>query len=916
MNELLALFISESRDNLQKIGENILAYEKQPDNSNIILELFRIVHTLKGNSGLFSFPDMTRVLHACEDLMILVRDKKISFTQDTADILLEAMDFVGAMLDDIEAKNGQLTEDYTESANEHIQKLKSIKAEAGQEQKSEQEPKITQSSALNPQTVIKESLAIPFTSISVSDTISEQEAQALFIEALEEKSALQLVIYTPEEECFYKGEDPFYQIMQTPKVIWGTAYPRGTLPDLKELDCYRCTLDFYCVSSADKNDLTHHFRYIPEQVRIEPISPYCLITFHGEPNGGPVYGDFVAEAIKYLEAGDLESLKFSVQTLLNFSSPNLWISSALRWLLLLIDRIPKDRDTIRQVLNSINNFKNPLFPLFKESEDLADIPEEPIVAVPQQKVIESKKLPEQEKQKSHRSVIQDIIKTQLKIMGQQLNRPGTEGQISACISAMNGCLTAIQCKDIAVFEQLVQQVLSTKQLSPLISWLEPIVGPLPGLDVQQKSQHNQNSEKTQNVSSQVQPTGAVPSMVKETPHEESVQFLKVDQSKIDRLMDLIGELVVSKNALPYLAGRAEKIYGVRELSKELKGQFAVINRIAESLQDAIMKVRMVPVGVVFQRFPRLVRDLSRKLNKDIELLLEGQETEVDKALVEALGEPLIHLIRNALDHGIESAEIRKQQGKPLKGTIVLRAYQETNHIVVEVQDDGKGMDGAVIKQKAFEKGLISEEQLQSLSEQEALNLIFISGFSTAAVSTDISGRGVGMDAVKSMVDKIGGTVELQTVPGKGTTFKLNLPVSMAITNVMVIHTNKQLFGIPMSMVVETIRLSRERITNIKNHATIVLRNRVVPVFSLNKLLGLDVPPLTNEDGEYAMVVVHYNGEQVALIVDGFAEVVDIILKPLEGSMASLKVYEGTAILGDGSVLLVLDVKELLYGYTV
>uniref|UniRef100_A0A7C3I8K5 histidine kinase n=1 Tax=Gracilinema caldarium TaxID=215591 RepID=A0A7C3I8K5_9SPIR len=910
MNELLALFISESRDNLQKIGEDILAYEKDHANTNIILELFRIVHTLKGNSGLFSFPDMTRVLHASEDLMIAVRDKKIPFSQEIADTLLDAMDFVGTLLDDI-AAHDQLTVNYTEAANAHIQKIQSIKDGAiGVSQVAvPAKPKTIQVPARTP-------LSIPFTSISISDTITEQEAQNLFIEAIQGKCTLHLVIYTPEEECFYKGEDPFYQIMQTPKAIWGTAYPRGTLPDLKELDFYRCTLDFYCVSSADKNDLTHHFRYIPEQVRIEPISPYCLVAFHGEPNGGPVYGDFVTEAIKYLEAGDLESLKFSAQTLLNFSSPNLWISSALRWLLLLIDKIPQDRSAIKQVLEAINSFKNPLFPLFNDAEEPAEISQEPAVIAPSQNDKEVEKPRELVKQTDRRSVIQDIIKTQLKIIGQHLNRPGTEGQMSACFFAIKGCLTAIQCKELDLFERLAQQVLNTKQLGALVSWLETIVGPLPGIDTLQKSQHAQNSEKPQYAHPQVQPAAVAPSVPKETTHEESVQFLKVDQSKIDHLMDLIGELVVSKNALPYLAGRAEKIYGVRELSKELKGQFAVINRIAESLQDAIMKVRMVPVGVVFQRFPRLVRDLSRKLNKEVELVLEGQDTEVDKAIVEALGEPLIHLVRNAIDHGIESTEVRTQKGKSPKGTILLRAYQETNHIVVEVQDDGKGMDGAVLKQKAFEKGLISEEQLHSLSEQEALNLIFISGFSTAAVATDISGRGVGMDAVKSMVDKIGGTIELQTVLGKGTTFRLNLPVTMAITNVMVIQTNKQLFGIPMSMVVETLRFPREHITIIKNHATIVLRNRVVPVFSLNKLLGLVVPPLTNEDDEYALVVVHYNGEQVALIVDGFAEVVDIILKPLEGTMASLKVYEGTAILGDGSVLLVLDVQELLYAHSI
>jgi len=914
MNELLALFISESRDSLQKIGEDILAYEKDPENTNLILELFRLVHTLKGNSGLFSFPDMTRVLHACEDLMVAVRDKKIPFTRKIADTLLDAMDFVGALLDEIE-EHEQLTGAYTEAVQTHIQNIQAIMGGSHDvSPAASAEPKVTHQPEPQPKAITGTQPNIPFTSISISDTITEQEAQALFADAIEGMRTLQLVVYSPEEECFYKGEDPFHQIMQTPKCLWGTALPRGSLPDLKVLDCYQCRLDFYCVSSAPKNDLTHHFRYIPEQIRIEPIAPYCLIAFHGEPNGGPVYGDFVAEALQNLESGNLESLTFSAQTLIDFSSPDLWISSALRWLIFLIDKIPHETGVLRKVLESIHSFNNPVFPLFMTRTDTKEGSTEEIVETPKEVSLKSGKPKEAQGTTANVSIIREIIKTQLKVLSYHVNKSNAEGQMAACFSSIRSCLNALQCTKIDQFEQIVQQIVKNKQLTELIAWLEPIVGPLSVREVQ--------PQKTQDeVLVQSTPAGnVVPPSVKETVkgthHEETVQFLKVDQSKIDRLMDLIGELVVSKNAFPYLAGKAEKVYGVRELSKDIKGNYAIINRIAESLQDAIMKVRMVPVGVVFQRFPRLVRDLSRRLVKEINLVLEGQETEVDKAVIEALGEPLIHLVRNALDHGIESEEVRIQQGKPSKGTIILRAYQETNHVVVEVQDDGKGIDGAVIKQKAFEKGLVSEEQLKSLNEQEALDLIFLSGFSTAAAATDISGRGVGMDAVKSMVDKIGGTIELQTIPGKQTTFKLNLPVSMAITNVIVVQANNQLFGIPMNIVAETLRFPKDRISNIKNHATIVLRNRVVPLFALNSLLGLDELPLTNEDSEYAIIVIHNNGEPIALIVDGFNDVVNIILKPLEGVMASLTSYEGTAVLGDGSVLLVLNVKELMYGYQV
>ena len=375
-------------------------------------------------------------------------------------------------------------------------------------------------------------------------------------------------------------------------------------------------------------------------------------------------------------------------------------------------------------------------------------------------------------------------------------------------------------------------------------------------------------------------------------------------------MDLIGEIVVAKNALPYLAGKAETVYEVRELSNEIKNQYSIINRIAENLQNSIMQIRMVPLSVAFQRFPRLIRDLSRKLDKAIELKMEGEEIEVDKAIVEALGEPLIHLVRNSIGHGIEMPEIRVEQGKPPTGIITLRAFQESNNVVVEIADDGKGLDPDKIKQKACEQELITKDQMETMNDQDAINLIFLSGFSTAESTSEISGRGVGMDAVKNMVEKIGGQVKVKSSPRQGTCINLHLPVSMAITNIMTIETNKQLFGVPMDILEETVRVPGKSFQKIKNYTTMVLRDRVIPVFFLNELLNIEKDNLPNEDDEYAVCVVQVNGETVGIIADGFRDVVDIILRPLEGSLSLIPGYSGTAILGDGTVLLVLNVKEL------
>jgi two-component system chemotaxis sensor kinase CheA len=387
--------------------------------------------------------------------------------------------------------------------------------------------------------------------------------------------------------------------------------------------------------------------------------------------------------------------------------------------------------------------------------------------------------------------------------------------------------------------------------------------------------------------------------------------LKVDQEKIDRLMSLIGEMVVAKNGLPFLAARAETVYGVRELSREIKTQYAVINRIAEEMQDAIMQVRMMPVSGVFQRFPRLVRDISRKLGKEVLLTLEGEETEADKNIIEALAEPLIHIVRNSLDHGIENPQVRRAAGKAVEGRLVIRASQDSGRVLIDITDDGKGIDPAVIKRKAYDKGIIDEALLERISDQEAINLVFAAGFSTAETVSDLSGRGVGMDVVRNAVERVNGSVELTSEVGKGTHLRLSLPLSMAVTNVMVIESNKQIFGVPMDMVLETVRIPQGAIRSIKNRQTFVLRNRILPLRSLNELLANDSPQVSNALDEMATLVVQIHGESLGLVVDDFREVVDIILKPMGGILNALPGYSGSALLGDGSVLMVLNPKELV-----
>jgi two-component system chemotaxis sensor kinase CheA len=526
-----------------------------------------------------------------------------------------------------------------------------------------------------------------------------------------------------------------------------------------------------------------------------------------------------------------------------------------------------------------------------------------------------------------------LVDVQREILSLPDDAAWLSGRIKAAAACLAGCLRASgRADELATLNQVAGQALAQASALPLAQWLEhafaPLAGgpgpaPTPAAPVGQVAAPAAASDAAEAAPAQARPAEAAPAPAGAEPADgeprvgrraedsPSARSLKVDQAKIDRLMNLIGEMVVAKNAIPYLASRAETVFGVRELSREIKAQYAVINRISEEMQDAIMQVRMMPVSFVFQRFPRLVRDTSRRLGKEVNLVLEGEDTAADKNIIEALGDPLVHIVRNSLDHGLELPEVRRAAGTPPVGTLRISARQESDRVIIEIRDDGKGIDPAVIKRKAYEKGLIDEAQLDRISDAEAVNLVFAPGFSTVEVISDLSGRGVGMDVVRTAVERINGSVALDSVVGQGTCLRLALPLSMAITNVMTIESDGQAFGVPMDVVVETVRVPRSAMRQIKQHLTTVLRGRVVPLKSLNGLLGLAAPPLANPNDELAVLVVRVGDDILGLLVDDFHATTDIILKPLAGVLGSLRAYAGSALMGDGSVLMVLNVKEML-----
>ena len=388
--------------------------------------------------------------------------------------------------------------------------------------------------------------------------------------------------------------------------------------------------------------------------------------------------------------------------------------------------------------------------------------------------------------------------------------------------------------------------------------------------------------------------------------------MRVDEARIDALFNLAGELIVAKNGMAHLAKRVEEGFVGNDLARAVRREHEIIERLATEMHAAILKLRMVSVAQVFRSFPRLVRDTSQRLNKKVALVTHGETTESDKTIVDRLFEPLLHLVRNALDHGVESPEQRLAAGKPETAIISMKAERVGDRLVVEVRDDGRGIDPKVIRRKAAESGLLGSDELDALSDEQVLDLIFSAGFSTAAEVSDISGRGVGMDVVRATIEGIGGRVSVSSGVGTGTRVSLDLPVTIAMTRIMVVEAGDQVLGIPMDAVTETVRLTRDRISQIKNNDGFVHGDRVVPICSLAELMNLPKRELApTSEGVRLVVVIETGGRTAAIEVDAIRDRLEVVLKPMQGLLANARGYAGTTLLGNGNVLLVLDIKEVL-----
>jgi two-component system chemotaxis sensor kinase CheA len=387
------------------------------------------------------------------------------------------------------------------------------------------------------------------------------------------------------------------------------------------------------------------------------------------------------------------------------------------------------------------------------------------------------------------------------------------------------------------------------------------------------------------------------------------QTIRVDVKRLDHLMNLIGELVLGKNRLIKINDDVEERYEGEAFLEELNQVVSIVSLVTTDLQIAVMKTRMLPIGKVFNKFPRMIRDLSRELSKNIELEIVGEDTELDKSIVEEIGDPLVHIIRNSCDHGIETPAVRLAAGKGEVGTIQLKAYHEGNHIVIQIIDDGKGLDADMLKSKSIEKGIITEKEADGMSEKEAFALIFRPGFSTAAQVTSVSGRGVGMDVVKTNIEKLNGMIDIDSEVGQGTSMKLKIPLTLAIIQALLVGVQEEYYAIPLASVLETVRISKDEIYTVESRSVMRLRDEVLSLVHIGDIFEVE---RVFDNSEHAYVVVLGLAEsKIGLIVDSLVGQEEIVIKSLGEYLKGIEGIAGATIRGDGGVTLIVDVAALM-----
>jgi len=871
MDEILEQFISEARDNLAYIDKHL--EELKDGDEEVINALFRAAHTLKGGAGLVGAVAVKELTHSAEDLLDAYRQGKIEYSDEMLDTLYDAFDEVVELIDAIEESgdvNIEVDEDTINSLKTEVRNFLSNKNEDKIEEKFE--------TILN----IDESLNIQdFNLFQIQKLAKKLPLKVELNEEFTKNNNYWIVNFDLDSETLILGNDPIYLFSLLENQDFFTEVKCNGIDEENLLEWKSLILSAINSNEAEFEDV---FYNILDELTFKPLSIESLFDCDYDSVESDAFDEFKSELQEILSKKEFNELDEKISALLqviNSKSKEGFVLSRLQAVLTNYD---VNSNEYQEVLN---------IALSKLGIEISHNE--------QAKVEESKNSEYLQIDEKVKENILNILNTQNKVL-KVANDSGVVNR------------TKLLLKNVLGFLKLNNHIDEIESVDELKDFINKMIN-----KINAKSEEIEETQKE--VKSVKKPLKDIPKETKKVeqkstpkptththPKEEkkaTPKVVKIEQSQIDDLMDIVGEILVVKNAIPYIADNLS-IENIDNSKRELSGKYEEISRIIEQLQDRVMQMRLLPLEYIFGRYPKLVRDISKKLGKKIKYVEKGGETKLDKNMIEKLADPLVHIIRNSLDHGIETPEVRTQKGKPEEGILEVSAKSEGDKVFITIKDDGAGINLDRVINKVLEKGLLSPDVLDKMDREEKLKLIFLPGLSTKDEITELSGRGVGADAVKRTIEELGGKMRLKSIPDKGTELTLELPVSMALTNVFHVMMNNINYAIAMDYVVETVKVLKEEIQTANHKPFINIRGELIPLLYNEYLLGNG-----NVRDENSIVIVTINNKKVGLIVDEFVGQLDVVQKPLSGAIKNHPLITGTSLLGNGDVLFVLDVNRLI-----
>jgi len=986
---LLQDFITEAGEHLEELESSLLQLESDPGNGEILNDIFRSVHSIKGAAQFVGIENISSLTHRLETLLDLARNGQLSLHQEVVDILMASKDRLAKLTEDLaEGQSEQASvDDLIAAINLHIDPPETSDDMAAIPSSNSEPASDTGGNEAKHQNPLDE---------DITDEELDPELYTIFIDQLQEKaSAIRVLsedgsslannaeamssvldhLQTLRSAANYMGYDKlldYYDewILETTSAL--AKIESGDTPSIEFIHDRLRVLEDRFPQLAQTTDIAKEPKVTPEEPTRDDFDEVIDTIFSTETTGDPATmsdatGNGASDNGDYEEyTEDLDQELFDIfLNHLTDSIRALWQegqrwpetskhSESLERCASILDRLQSSanymgyshlrsifaqwRDKVeasREMLASgetvsldfwddyldriVKKFPNANFSFHMdqppaemdfemslETQPEADPTTDVAVAEPELFDILSNAFDDtglgnaDPGNDSFQSVIQEMIAGRAD--------PTMDHFMPAGLPADSGKPSPAGTE--------VPAAPSSKTKTPIATMAqqdgEPVESP-PKQDSTPDEQQLAGKEKQQTVGEE------------RGGHKKFKQSVRVDADKIDHLMNQVGELVVSRafffqlfNDLRFLHQDMKEEFGLsqkqlkplREFSFRLGEATVALGRVSNELQEGVMKVRMLPIAQLFSRYPRLVRDLVHNSNKKVRLKTRGEDTELDKMIIEAISDPLIHIIRNAVDHGFETAEERRRLNKPETGTLLLEAYHESNHIVIEVTDDGRGIDTRHIRTKALEGGFMSEEDLDRMTERELWRLIMMPGFSTAGQATQTSGRGVGMDVVKKNIEKLNGTIEIDSKLGVQTQIRIKTPLTLAIISALLVRVGDELFTIPLTAVEETIRVYGHDITTIEGIEVIHLREKTTPILRLSDLF--DLRPEHMEDGKNFIVIVNTGNQHVGLVVDALIGQEEVVIKPLPDYLRQKSGFSGATIIGDGHISLILDVYELVH----